>query len=567
MNLFKFCLLFCLVANTAFGQQISKPEAARFLMQATLGADYELIDRVSQIGYEVWLEEQFNAAPTYHTPRVLQLQLTDDEEGIEFSHYIWSWWDVNMKAQDLLRQRVAFALSEILVISMVGVDIFEDVPHGIALYYDILVDGAFDNYENTLYRVSTNPAMGHYLSHARNRKADPSVNRYPDENYAREVMQLFTIGLYQLSQDGQRQKDAFGNDVPTYTNADIREFARVFTGMTFDPRPVPGLPDFSEPDEVNQIASEDDFIRVEPVFVHRPMFHYEPMHDSDPKQLLSYNDLNGNFVSGAISGDTVEQDVRAAINNLFNHPNVGPFIGYRLIQRLVKSNPSSGYINRVANAFHDNGSGVRGDMRAVIRAILLDPEARGTDQLANNTHGMLREPYVRYIQFARAFNTSVSSNAFRNESWASEWLKQQPMQAPSVFNFFLPTYAPVGPITDANLVAPEFQIHTSTSALSSINFWIIAVYGDYILQLDDVHPVTAQHRVTIDFSDEFALAGDIPALLDRLNLIMCAGNLSQQSRNTITDALNQARAVTSDEQVVRLAIFLVMNTPDYAIQR
>ena len=311
------------------------------------------------MGFAAWLDAEFNRSPTYHFPRTRSLSRTfidpDTNEPLTISSFMWSWWDINMRGTDMLRQRVAYALSQILVVSLKGSDILEDSPWGLADYYDLLVQHAFGNYRDLLYAVTYHPVMGLYLSHAKNRKSDPATNRFPDENYAREIMQLFSIGLYALNQDGSRKQDATGADIPTYDNRDIREFARIFTGLTYDATYVEGVPESNEPGDPGAVINEFEFLDVEP-FMNTPMQVYEPVHDTGAKQLLQYTRLNGTLVDGVVpAGQTTDQDIRAAIDNLFNHPNVGPFLARRLIQRLVKSNPSPAYIQRVAIAFNDNG--------------------------------------------------------------------------------------------------------------------------------------------------------------------------------------------------------------------
>ncbi|MEO0794803.1 MAG: DUF1800 family protein [Verrucomicrobiota bacterium] len=547
----------------------SMEEASRFLVQATLGADYELIQQVSQTGFSDWLDQQFALPPTFHLPRNGALGIPgefDDDPSIR--PFIWSWWDVNMKAPDLLRQRVAFALSEILVVSEVGSDLFEDVQWGLTGYYDLLVKHSFGNYEDLLFDVSMSPVMGNFLTHARNRKADLATNRFPDENYARELMQLFTIGLYELNQDGTRKTDANGNGIPTYSNKDIREFARIFTGLTYNPAPPPaGIPYDDDPDDPFVIESEDEFLTVSDVHLNMPMFAYEPLHDTDPKQLLSYTTINSQVVTGQLpANQTTEQDIRGAISNLFNHPNTGPFVSRLLIQRLIKSNPSPAYISRVAAAFNDNGQGIRGDMQAVIRAILLDPEARNRGFLNDPTNGMLREPYIRYLHICRAFNLTTVSGNFRVDfDDSSQVFKQRPLAAPSVFNFFLPDHAPKGQIKDLGLVAPEFQITTSTTSVAAINFWVFALgYGEF-MELEQVGPT--EDYAMPDLEDEAELWEDSKALVDRLDIILTYGSMNSNSKQTIEQALTDIRAlnIADDWDVVLFALNFFANSPDFAV--
>ncbi len=537
-------------------RQVSLKEAARFLTQATLGSDYETIEMVSKAGLEAWIDYQFDLPKGYHLEanQRLKIRELEGEESADLSPYRWTWWEQVMKSPDVLRQRIAFALSEILVVSDLT-DVLEDSQWALASYYDLLIDGAFGNYRDTLMRVSKHSVMGHWLSHAKNQPTDLTLNRFPDENYAREVMQLFSIGLFELNQDGTKRTDASGNAIPTYDNRDITELAKVFTGLTFNPIPPrDGTPVFDDDELVPEINSVEDYLAVEPAYLSQPMWPYEPMHEQGPKTILGQR----------ITGGTIQQDLDAAIDILFHHPNTGPFIGYRLIQRLVTSNPSPNYISRVAAAFNDNGEGIRGDMKAVVKAILLDPEARDRSKLADPTWGMLREPYVRYVHLCRAFNARSQTGAFRNTGEASgQALGQLPMHAPSVFNFFLPDHQPLGPIAEAGLVAPEFQITTATTSVATINFWGQALDESLMSFNEDL----LNNSASLTLDDEIALADDLPALVDRLDLLLTHGELSSKARAVIIQALQSGAPGAGPEERVRFAIYLFLNSPDFAVLR
>ena len=292
---------------------VTPEEAARFLSRATLGANWEEIHRVAGMGYEAWLDEQFGRPIGTHQPFLDQRAQLGLE--VEAEHRRWSWWEQIMQGPDPLRQRVGLALSEHFVVSD-ALGQIRDNPQGLANYYDMLLRHAFGNYRDLLFDVSVHPIMGVYLSHLRNEKSSPG--RFPDENYAREIMQLFSIGLFELRPDGSLQLSGAGNPIPTYDNGDITELAKIFTGLSFDG------PDF---DFDEGVASWTE-----------PMRMYEAYHEPGPKQLL-----RGKFVP---PGQTGMQDIEDAIDSLFEHPNVGPFVARRLIQRLVTSNPSPGYIER-----------------------------------------------------------------------------------------------------------------------------------------------------------------------------------------------------------------------------
>lgn len=560
--------------NTIGGQGLNSDEfgASRFLAQATLGATYEDIDQLNQMGYEPWIDAQFNI------PADSYLQNTEDifweavdlyiqdhgaaaVEGnqdiqVYSGYFRYAWWHTNMTTTDLLRHKVALALSEILVVS--AKSNLADAGRGLGSYYDVLYQNAFGNYRDILYNTTLHPAMGVYLSHFNNPKSDIANNIHPDENYAREVMQLFSIGLYELNPDGSQKLDAYAKPIPTYNNADIREFAKVFTGLG------PGA--YWNPWEDYTVYPLEFGGGMWITDMTVPMKMYEEEHEAGAKNLL-----NG-FVVPA--GQTGLEDISDAIDNIFNHPNVGPFIGRKLIQHMVKSNPSPAYIERVAAAFENNGSGVRGDMQAVIKAILLDPEARDCEWIDDIDSGKLREPLVRYTHLLKAFNPTSPVDKFWSYGWLVDYHTQQhPFESPSVFNFFLPDYQPNGAISNAGLVAPEFQLHTSTTSVGYINMINFMTFWEYYLGVstisdpDDVGVLISDEPndyISVDRTDEEALVGDPDALMDRLDLILTHGNLSQGTRDIIINTLNQ---MYPDDEYGRLnmALYLLMISPDYAV--
>ena len=512
-------------------------EASRFAAGASFGMDYAGIEAIATAGIDAWLDEQFASPVTRHSPIVEDLVRRRDagefaayELDIEYLIMFrrLSWWHATVAAEDTLRQRVAFALSEIFVVSD-NVDELIIDPIALANYYDMLLANAFGNFRELLRDVTLHPAMGIYLSHVNNRKADPAANIYPDENFAREVMQLFTIGLFELNVDGSLRYDN-GQPVPTYTNTDIREFAKVFTGLSYGG----GGAYFGNP---------------WPYFV-VPMRMFDDQHEPGANSLL-----NGTVVP---AGQTGMQDIDAAIDNLFDHPNVGPFIGRQLIQRLVTSNPSAGYVERVARAFNGDTSGVRGDMQAVLRAVLLDPEARAAPAPVAE-FGKLREPVVRYAALLRQFGANSEDDFIANTGWYLQAVsRQHPLSSPSVFNFYSPAHMPQGELTDAGLVAPEFQIATSNSIIGLSNLIDYAVVGDFVT--DAPAPFLP---VSLDFDPYFAVAGDVNALLDRLDLVLTAGTMSPATRDAIAGILNDIGDLNFR---VRTAIYLVLISPDYAVR-
>ncbi len=514
--------------------------ASRLASRATFGMNLAGIEEINALGEEAWIERQFAEPIGYHDPIVTELELRQEAgdlapieaevEQIQFVFRRMAWWHQTVTAQDQLRQRVAYALSQIMVVS----DNLDDLvlyPHSLSDYYDTLLQHSFGNFRDLLRAVTLHPAMGVYLSHLGNALADPEANRFPDENYAREVMQLFTIGLYELNVDGSEQLDDEGRLIATYDNDDIREFARVFTGLNFGESTGPWgrrLPNFRA-----------------------PMQMFQAYHDPGEKVLL-----RGQVVPAGQSG---MQDIEDALDNLFEHPNVGPFIGRQLIQRLVMSNPSPAYVQRVAEAFNGTGGGERGDMRAVIRAILLDPEARALPDVEGNT-GKLREPLLRAVAPVRQLNVSSPDGFYANSGFGvQQTIGQHPLSAPSVFNFYLPGHSPLGDIAAAGLVAPEFQITNSTTVVSVSNLLDGAVLEG---RWNDL-PVPPFLPARADLGEYLAVADDAQALLDRIDLVMAYGTLSDATRESI---LSSIEVIEDLEIRVRAALYLVLVSPDQAVE-
>ena len=518
-------------------------DAARLLTQATFGPTMELIDEVAASGLEQWIDNQMALPASLHRPLAEQYtaNLTGDDGDWEAAR-AWAWWENTMNAPDLLRQRVAFALSEIFVISD-RVAVIHEHPVGTAAYYDILVSNAFSNYSDLIREVTLSPIMGVYLSHLGNRKTNESLNIFPDENYAREVMQLFSIGLYELNADGSRKQNA-SEDIPTYDNFDITEMAKVFTGLNFGGQEDEVYEDYDEDPEV--FFDLDENFRT-------PMEMYDFWHEPGAKTVL------GTVVDEA----TPLENVDAALEVLAAHENAGPYLGHKLIQRLVKSNPSPAYIARISAVWDNDGNGVRGNLGAVVKAILLDPEARDRGTiLADNESGKLREPLMRFLHLLRAFDAEPSSGRWRMEGDGADGvLGQFPLRAPSVFNFYLPDFQPIGVLSDADLVAPEFQIMNSLSAISFQNL----IYGT--IMWDDFH-TDAGDAVVFDYSDEEALFDDPVTLMDRLGLLLGQGKLSDETYETIvTEVTHLIQEDAEAQEIIRFAITAIAASPDFNIYR
>jgi uncharacterized protein (DUF1800 family) len=500
---------------------VTAAQASRFLSQASMGSPKAEIDRVRSQGYAGWLDEQFaRARPTTHWDWLVAQGFNNANNINSEAGFDPVMWRQLIASEDQLRQRVGMALLDFLVVSINGLNT-NWRAFAMAAYVDILMDNAFGNYRTLLEKISLNAAMGVYLTFLGNRKANPNTGSVPDENYAREIMQLFTIGLIRLNPDGTPQS---GNP-ETYTQDDVSGLARVFTGFTYDGS------DSSVPDRLR-----------------RPLINNASNHETGVKTFL------GTTIPAGTSGMA---SLTQALDTLFAHPNVPPFVSKQLIQRLVTSNPSPAYVGRISAVFANNGSGVRGDLRAVVRAILLDPEARDDAVAAGANFGKLRAPVNRLTAWARGFGVNSPSNAwgFGDTSSASNRLAQSPGRSPSVFNFFRPGYTPPNtPIASAGLVGPEFQITTEPSVVAYINYMQNLIANG-----------TGDTRA--DYSTLTALASDAPALIDEVALILGAG-LSAASVATIRSAV-EAIANTANNSAnnrIYTAILLTMASPDFIVQ-
>lgn len=522
--------------------------AVRFLAQASFGATAAEIDRVNNLGIAGWIEDQFNKPQTLHLPATAAWLSTVTVQPPGSAGFTWSLWRNFTQADDQLRQRVAFALSQIFVISLNDGNVGTNVPRGMANYMDMLGARAFGNFRDLLNDVTYSPMMGIYLTYRGNQKENPTTGAVPDENYAREVMQLFTIGLYQLNIDGTPKLGSNGQPIETYTNADITNLAKAFTGLSW------AGPDTSNTRFFGGTPDPDREIK--------PMQAYNQYHSTSAKTFLG-------FTLPATTTSTVNTnaEVKAALDLLFNHPNVAPFISDQLIQRLVTSNPSAGYVTRVAQVFNDNGLGVRGDLKAVIRAILLDPEARDL-AMTNAETGKIREPVLRFVHWMRAFNARSNDGRFLlgDTSDPSTALAQSPMRSPTVFNFFRPGYVPPNSsIGNAGLVSPEMQITNETSVAGYINFMRTAISagaGATVNGVRDIQP---------DYTAELGLANDPDALLDRVSMLLTGGVLTQATRTAIRTAIASVPIGTANpnndrRNRVNMAIYLLMASPEYIVQ-
>ena len=512
---------------------VSAADAPRFLTQATFGPTTADIATLQSQGYAAWITNQMAAPETSHRaatdadaaafPPTGQFAVVQNDRQA-------AWWKISITAPDQLRQRVAFALSEIFVVSDVASQLANE-PDAVADYNDLLANDAFGNFRQLLQDVTLSPAMGNYLNMLRNPAANPAKGTSADENYAREVQQLFTIGLNELQPDGTLMLDSNGLPIPTYTQAEIVQTANVFTGWGY-------YSTATNPSFYGAAADYDD-----------PMMLYPTYHDETQKTIV-----NGIVIPANQTGTA---DLKTELDALFNHPNTGPFICSQLIQRLVTSNPSPGYVYRVAQVFDNDGTGTRGNMGAVVKAILLDYEARSLTLAADSGYGKLKEPLLRMTAIYRAFGATAQDGRYAifNPQTA---LDEAALRSPTVFNFFDPGYVQQGSLAAAGLYAPEFEITTASTAISVPNNIYSAIYT--------ANP-PASTTITLNLASLTANASNPPAMVATLNQLLCANMMSTQTQQTITSALTSAPAGTTASALAQEALYLTATSPDAATQR
>lgn len=574
-------------------------DTARFLMQATLGADMATINQVAEQGIENWLDQQLQT-PVPHRDtyrRETQNIWRYFRSRLEKAHgasaingdgnnpalpYKWyfrmAWWQQALSPDNgahLLRQRVAQALSELLVIS--DNSNLELDAIGIASYYDILYRHAFGSYSDMLHEVSMHPCMGVYLSHMNNQKADPDKHIHPDENYAREIMQLFSIGLFELHPNGKRKKDRRGRDIPTYDNHDIKQLARVFTGLRAHSYRYEWVTSFWESSYNGYEVGFDDGIEksyktIPFVNMVRPMQVDENYHDRDPKRLLNgHIDLPG----GQDGGD----EIRTVVDRLVAHPNTAPFVALHLIRQLVTSNPTPEYVQAVAKRFGRNGN-----LGAVVREILTYPLKHPVSKGGRKPQSQkLKSPLLRTTQLLRAFRAHNKSGRLwlTGESLADQ-LNQHPMSAPTVFNFYKPDFTPHGSVENAGLVAPEFELHTSATSIAYVNLMYYWFFGEYYPEVStiistqpgidnvpefdiDILAGKAADKLHFDYGEALRLAGN-PShhdrLIDHMSLL-----LTGKTGLSIKPQIKEAFAQYNDNPlwVVQTIAFMIAISPEFTV--
>jgi uncharacterized protein (DUF1800 family) len=512
--------------TTSAAPLVTQAAAARFLEQSTFGPTSPLIAQVQQTGFPAFLNSQFSAPMSTYLDPATGVTSMQSTQQVLFTNAL--------NDQDQLRQRVALALSEIWVTSG-----FTVPPQGMAPYMRLLLQDAFSNYRTLMYDVTVSPAMGDYLDMVNSDKP-PTSATHANENYARELMQLFTLGLNQLNEDGTLQLDGSGNPIPTYSQNDVQNFAEVYTGWTYPTAPGATL------------------VKHNPPYWLGAMQPFESNHDTTSKTLLPVNGTPTVLPAGQSS----TADLNGALDNIFAQPSLSPFVCKLLIQQLVSSNPSAAYVQRVATVFDSGsftvsgatfGSGQRGDLQAVIAAILLDSEARRGDDptTANGTDGKLREPILYIAAILRAFG--ATSDGLGPVNFAAS-MSENPMESPSVFNFFPPDYG----IPGTNLLGPEFALQTTATALVRANFVNSFVFG------------SIGAGTTVTFMPYASLAASPDAsgqLLDSLNALLLHGSMSSSARASILAAVNAAPAGTNQNlQRAEDAVYLILSSSQYQVQ-
>ena len=541
-------------------------DSARFLQHAQFSSTEAEIAAVKSQGASAWLDAQMalnSSTGGYDWLMQRGYGVVDKNKfyEMEYQSNYMAWYQI-MAAPDGVRRRMALALSEFFVVSGAGVGTISWPMFAMGAYWDVLCKNAFGNFRTLLEDITLNIAMGEYLNTLGNQKEDAASGRLPDENYAREVMQLFSIGLLQLNLDGTPKLGTNSQPIETFTQSDVSNLARVFTGYESD-----------NSEGFSQSAVAPTYSLRNVGYTRRPMVLNASRHST----------LRADFLGAVVdAGTDGKTSLKIALDTLFNHPNVGPFFGRQMIQRLICSDPSPAYVARVASVFNNNGKGVRGDLAAVFKTILLDTEATSAAGLTLTTFGKLREPMVRTAQWARTFKATSLKGTWKigNPNYSAvDALGQSPLQAPSVFNFFRPGYVPPSTaMAFSKATAPEFQLVNESTTASYINYlqnflyqgmWVRA--PELITSPDSATPTDGPDIVP-DYSAELALVGNPSALINRLNLLLCAGQLSAETVTMMVNALsydstNSASSDSAKRSYVAKAIMFVMCCSEYLVQK
>jgi uncharacterized protein (DUF1800 family) len=518
-----------------------RADASRLLFQASFGAKPADIDSVVNRGINGWLDDQFALAPSRYTPRdwvtfnrpdsctnSSTLPLTVNSYCARDNYSLFplqkEFFQQAINNPDQLRQRVAWAWSQFFVTS--GVDVPQ--AYGMLDYQQMLRNEAFSNFRSMLSKVTLHAAMGRFLDMANNQKPDATRGIEPNENYSREVMQLFSLGLYQLNNDGTYKRDAKGVAIDAYTQEDVEDLAHVMTGWVYPT--VPGQTPAAGANPNNQKGYMEE---------------RSTRHDFTEKTVL------GKKISSNL---TQSQRLDAALDAIFMHANVPPFVSRYLIQQLVTGEPSPSYVDRVAKVFQNNGSGVRGDMKAVVRAVLTDIEARGAAKREPG-YGHLSEPVLKLTRLARAMNASTDGAYFRVATAGSA---QNVFYSPSVFNYYPPDYS----LAKSGINAPEFAIYNTSTAINRVNVAYNTIYGNITPDASIIGATGTQ----FDLAPYTSIAGDANALLDRINEVLFASRMTEKTRGIIKTAVD--KVPTGDATArARMALYLAIAAPDSQVLR
>ncbi|MCF6221033.1 MAG: DUF1800 domain-containing protein [Robiginitomaculum sp.] len=535
----------------------TESSTAQFLARATFGVTKAQIDALTGTEVSDWIKAQFDKQPILYRTRITdRLAALPGNETLRDYHLTNMFLDDVIAGDDQLRQRMVLALSEIIVVSSDGA--LTSFPETMAYYVDILSENAFGNYRDLLEEITYSPGMAMYLSYLRNEKGDMASGRVPDENYAREILQLFSIGLVELEMDGTPKTDGQGQQIDTYDNSDITGLAKVFTGLSL------------EGTNFHQLYRDCPSLRKNCPRVYQPLEMYETHH----------SELEKTFLGLSIPANTNgTESVQMALDEIFNHPNVAPFVSRQLIQRFVTSHPKPQYVRRVATAFESGrftlpdgtvvGAGQRGDLKATLAAVLLDDNATRLPSQTPSDFGKIREPMLRFINLARTFGETTPDSAderrLRN---MTQYLGQHPFKAKHVFNFFEPEHVAPGTQTGAaGLTIPELQIVNESSVIGYINF-----INQFIYDTSPTRSGDPDGGVNVDYTAQLALADDAQALVDNLDLLLTGQQLSNVTKDRIVELLAEipVEAGSEDEDRisrVRVAVSMVMTSPGYLVQR
>ncbi|MEM0927884.1 MAG: DUF1800 family protein [Pseudomonadota bacterium] len=553
--------------------------ASRFLTQATFGPTKNDVSSLTGTDPSAWFLAELDKPATLNLDEVEGYvetfePLADDVSSVQLGSTSFTFWRNAVTADDQLRQRMAFALSQILVVSNFGGEALSDIPEAVGYYQDILTQNALGNYRELLEAVTYSPAMAEYLTYLGNRRADPATGRVPDENYAREILQLMTVGVLDINPDGTLKLDSSGQPIEIYDNTDITGLAKVFTGLFF----------------AGVLTVDDGFDFFDQDWA-APLAMYNGIHSMEEKSFL------GTTIPSGTDGVT---SIDLALDHIMSMPQVGPFIGRQLIQRFTTSDPDADYVSRVASAFDSGaytlpngtvvGDGRKGDLSATIAAILFDPDARMETALADTRFGKIREPILRFTHWARAFGVDANNPEYNLTLYATEntnALSQHPYRARSVFNFYRPGYIAPGTQSGAlGLTVPELQIVNASSTPGYINFMtyhalgvqeendgeaaeVAALFADSGVAFDDA---TYRRSFVATYTEEKALAGDVIALVDHLDDLLTYGTMSSSSKSEIVATLQSLGEPDLEDPdyvdtIVEVGVVLVMTSPDYLVQR